>query len=271
MEGGDLTEWFEVIRIEDGLWAIREPHHEEEVISYLIHAGDEALLVDTGMGIGDIRQLTEELTDAPIRVVNTHSHYDHVGDDHRFSHVAIHKRERSAVERGVEPERVAKLVGEGSFKIPVPEGFVPQEYHIRPASVDRTLSDGDKLSIGELQFEVLHTPGHSPGSICLWEASKKWLFSGDTIYCGPLFAQLPHSDLGDYVRSMSRLCGLAPRVRLVLPGHGETPLDASIIFQIAQGFQQILEGAVEYWYEESPQFGRIRVYQFEAFSIYLPE
>lgn len=266
-----MKEWFEVMRIEEGLWAIREPLHEEEVISYLLRGGDQALLIDTGMGIGDIRELAERLTDCPIRVVNTHSHYDHVGDDHRFTHVAIHKRERGAVERGVESERVSDLVGEDSFAGSIPDGFDPQEYRIRPARVDQTLSEGDMLSVGELQLEVLHTPGHSPGSICLWEASKRWLFSGDTIYRGPLFAQLPHSDLGDYVESMGRLSGLAPRVRLVLPGHGETPLGPLIIFQVAQGFQHILDGAAEYWYEQSPQFGRIRLYEFEGFSICLPE
>jgi glyoxylase-like metal-dependent hydrolase (beta-lactamase superfamily II) len=265
-----LRDWFEIVEIEKGLWAIREPLHIEKVISYLVQGVESALLVDTGMGIGNIREVVSGLTELPIQVVNTHSHYDHVGDDHRFASVAVHEKERSTIERGVDAERVAGLVSEETFKGPPPADFAAERYRIRPAAVSRSLADGDMIGLGGIELRVLHTPGHSPGSICLWEASHQWLFTGDTAYRGPLYAQLPHSDFDAYVKSMRRLSALAPQVRTVLPGHGETPLEPVVIFELAQGFQRIVDGAVEYWYEESPWFGTVRVYQFPGFAIYLP-
>jgi glyoxylase-like metal-dependent hydrolase (beta-lactamase superfamily II) len=269
--GGDLEDWFEVTEVEPGLWALREPRHVEEVISYLVQGERSAALIDTGMGIADIRKVATSLTGTPIQVVNTHSHYDHVGDDHRFASVAVHAKEREAVERGVGGERLAALVGEATFNGPAPEGFSAQDYRIRPAKVSRNLAGGDVIGLGSVELRVLHTPGHSPGSICLWEPSKKWLFSGDTVYRGPLYAQLPHSNFGDYLESLQRLSELAPLVRMVLPSHGETPLAPALIYDMAKGFQRISDGELEYRNAESPEFGTIRIYQFEDFAVYLPE
>ncbi len=268
---GDLENWFEVIEIEPGLWALREPRHVEEVISYLVQGEKSALLIDTGLGIGDIRRVTRSLTEAPIQVVNTHSHYDHVGDDHRFARVAVHEKERAAVERGVGTGRLTDLVREQTFRGVPPGGFDAEAYRIRPAAVSRGLAEGDVVELGGVELRVIHTPGHSPGSICLWEPSRKWLFSGDTVYRGPLYAQLPHSNLDDYVESMRRLCAFARQARKVLPGHGETPLEPALILQIAKGLQRISDGALEYRNAVSPEFGTIRLYQFEDFAVYLPE
>lgn len=265
-----MADWFEIIELEIGLWAIREPQHVEEVISYLVQGQEGAVLIDTGMGIGDIRQAASRLTDSPIQVVNTHSHYDHVGDNHRFARVAVHEKEKDTVVRGIGGERLAALVRQETFQGPPPEGFAAESYRIRPAAVSRSLADGDVIGLGGIELQVLHTPGHSPGSICLWEAANKWLFTGDTVYRGPLYAQLPHSDFEAYLESVGRLCALAPQVRMVLPGHGATPLEPKVIFEIAQGFQRIVDGALEYWYEQSEEFGTIRVYQSEDFALYLP-
>ena len=74
------------------------------------------------------------------------------------------------------------------------------------------------MDFGERHFEVIHTPGHSPGSIALWEAASGVLFSGHTVYDGPLVTDAWRSSLGDYdVRSMERL--LALPVRAVHGGH----------------------------------------------------
>src|SRR5689334_18656945 len=77
-------QWFEVYRIRPGVFAIYEPHQAEEVISYLILGTKRALLFDTGLGIGNIRKITEHLTRLPVSVVNSHTHNDHVGDNWRF-------------------------------------------------------------------------------------------------------------------------------------------------------------------------------------------
>ena len=137
----------------------------------------------------------------------------------------------------VEPEMFIK---------PPPVGLNPETYSIKPSRPNRQLKDGDTLTVGNRTLQVLHTPGHSPGSICLWEESAGLLFSGDTIYDDPIYVHLPHSDFDDYVRSLSLLCSLVPQVRKVLPSHGQTPLEPMIILKIAQAFQQVAQGGVEY-------------------------
>ena len=71
--------WFAVYRLPGEVYALYEPHHFQDVISYLILGKERALLLDTGMGIGNIRAVAERLTKLPITVVNSHSHFDHVG------------------------------------------------------------------------------------------------------------------------------------------------------------------------------------------------
>ena len=74
------------------------------------------------------------------------------------------------------------------------------------------MADGDVIDLGDRQFEVLHTPGHSPGGVALWEADTGILFSGDTVYDGPLVEDAYHSNPRDYYLSMKRLHDLPARV-----------------------------------------------------------
>ena len=88
----------------------------------------------------------------------------------------------------------------------------------RPAApATRLLADGDVVDLGDRAFEVLHLPGHSPGSIGLWEAATGVLFSGDAVYDGPLLDELDGSDVDGYVATMRRLRELP--VTVVHAGH----------------------------------------------------
>ena len=76
--------WFHVYAIRPTVFAIYEPYQYEEVISYLIVGTQKSLLIDTGMGIGNIEQVVNELSSVPLIVINTHTHHDHIGDNWRF-------------------------------------------------------------------------------------------------------------------------------------------------------------------------------------------
>ena len=80
-------QWFEVYLITDGIYAIYEMGQFEEVISYLILGDKRALLFDTGIGVGDMKKLVSNLTDLPVTVLNSHTHYDHVGGNYAFDDV----------------------------------------------------------------------------------------------------------------------------------------------------------------------------------------
>jgi glyoxylase-like metal-dependent hydrolase (beta-lactamase superfamily II) len=97
------------------------------------------------------------------------------------------------------------------------EGYDPRAHRPMPAPPTRRLSAGDIVDLGDRSFEVLHLPGHSPGSIGLWDARARVLFSGDAIYDGPLLDELPGSDIPLYVATMKRLRALP--VEVVHGGH----------------------------------------------------
>jgi glyoxylase-like metal-dependent hydrolase (beta-lactamase superfamily II) len=88
---------------------------------------------------------------------------------------------------------------------------------ITPAPATTILDVGDTVDCGDRAFEVLHLPGHSPGSIGLWEAASGTLFSGDAVYDGPLLDELETSDVDQYVETMRQLRELP--VRVVHGGH----------------------------------------------------
>ena len=103
--------------------------------------------------------------------------------------------------------------------LPAP-GYDPRAYRVRPAAPTRLLAEGDAVDLGDRCFEVLHLPGHSPGSIGLWEAATGTLFSGDAVYDGTLLDGLADSDRAAYVRTMRRLLELP--VSVVHAGHCES-------------------------------------------------
>ena len=86
------NDWFYTRTIGPGIWLIAEPQH---VYSYLIEGSDQAALIDTGLNIAPIRPVAEALTDRPLKVINTHYHFDHIGGNHEFDEIAKEERPSS--------------------------------------------------------------------------------------------------------------------------------------------------------------------------------
>ncbi len=93
-------------------------------------------------------------------------------------------------------------------------------YRVLAAPATRLVDEGDVIDLGGRRFEILHLPGHSPGSMGLWEPSSGVLFSGDAVYDGPLLDNLPGSDVAQYIATMKRLKELP--VTVVHGGHEES-------------------------------------------------
>jgi glyoxylase-like metal-dependent hydrolase (beta-lactamase superfamily II) len=220
------------------------------------------------MGIDDIRQLVDGLTDKPVTVVNSHYHWDHIGDNHRFEHVAIHADEASLLEQEPPQGMLLEAMRPETFWGPMPDGFDPGQYSISPSKADRLLKDGDVLDLGNRRLRVLHTPGHSEGSICLL-SEDGLLFTGDTVYAGPLYVHFEESDFQVYRETLGRLSELVDELRLVLPSHNETPLDPHILAEMANGFEETAGGAAR-WQRVESQWGPLRRYDFDRFAVLLP-
>jgi|SRR3989339_45732 len=164
---------------------------------YLVEdeASRECLIIDPGDEAETIIESIGQQQLLPKMIVNTHGHFDHV---------------------------TANLVLKDRYHVPIM--FHDKDSFLVnltiPVKADKYLVDGDVLSIGPLNFKVIHTPGHSPGGICLFEAAQGVLFSGDTLFfntCGR--TDFPYCSPGEMGKSLEKLVAL-PADTLVYPGHG---------------------------------------------------
>ncbi|MBI4019254.1 MAG: MBL fold metallo-hydrolase [Candidatus Aenigmarchaeota archaeon] len=188
-----------------------------------IYVIDGELLIDTGTGeyFQETKVLIEKTQNVSKlkTIINTHCHYDHSGGDKKFrdwlgATVCAHEKDRKALETGNGTH--AKLFGAVS----------------RIVTVDKKLRDGAKIKTENFSFEVVHTPGHTPGSICLYESEKKILISGDTLFeNGVGRSDFEGGDRAELRTSIEKLFTLP--ITHLLPGHG-LPRSNGINFYIKQ-------------------------------------
>jgi glyoxylase-like metal-dependent hydrolase (beta-lactamase superfamily II) len=256
--------WFSVREAGPGVYLIAEPGH---VNSYLVVGEDLALLYDTGMGIGEIATEVRTLTKLPLLVVNSHHHYDHRGGNasllgvakefaahadgaplHEapaprewltaYAHIAEHMRARY--------ESLHALDANGGFFLtdsrievrPVPE---LSHWRIEAVRPTRLLREGDEIDLGGRRLAVLHTPGHSPDGVCLWEAETGVLLAGDTLISGTFFAHVTGADVPAFAESTRRLAELP--VTAALLGHNLRHRESrGFVADVAAAFAAVRDG-----------------------------
>jgi glyoxylase-like metal-dependent hydrolase (beta-lactamase superfamily II) len=214
------SDWWRVRNVGDGVTHIDEPLIREFYRCNVWHVRgrDGDMLVDSGMGVVSLRDQVALVSGRPLQAVASHTHFDHVGAHHEFACRLCHAAEAHLLRAPTRENTVAdKYVTDAIFETLPPEPYRSETYAVAAAPVTRLLWDGDIVDLGDRHFEVIHTPGHSPGGIALWEAASGILFSGDIVYDGELVEGTSDLEQWQYVRSMERLLGLPARV--VHAGH----------------------------------------------------
>jgi glyoxylase-like metal-dependent hydrolase (beta-lactamase superfamily II) len=208
-------EWYATERVRDDVTLIAEPFIKAFYRCNIWHVRgrDRDMLVDSGMGVLSLREWVPLVTERELTAVASHTHFDHIGCHHEFRDRVVHRAEAEIL---ANPGREATLadpyVTDEIFDRLPPAPYHSMTYSVRSAPASRLVEDGDVIDLGDRVFEVIHTPGHSPGGIALWEASTGILFSGDIVYDGPLIEDTYHANGEDYVRSMKRLYEIPARV-----------------------------------------------------------
>lgn len=238
--GINMSNWFTVEKIDNTTFAISEYGHREKAHSYLLTGITCALLIDTGLGIENIKAVVCSLTDQPVKVVTTHAHWDHIGGHALFTDIAVHKEDAGWLEKGLPiPEPVIKnYVTEGICSLDIPEDFDIRHYMVYTGTPTRVLKDNDIIDIGNRQLRVIHTPGHSPGHICLLEEIKGYLFTGDLIYKGTLYAFYPSTNPLQFKQSVDKINCLR-HLNKILPGHNDLEVNPDFLQKVKVGFEDI--------------------------------
>ena len=178
-----------------------------------VRGRDRDLVIDTGMGLSPLKAEILRLSDRPLTAIVTHTHFDHSAGLFEFDDRRGHAAEADFMAR----DDVTNMVSSGGWAAAelvdpaIYPDFDPLAYLVRAAPLTGHLDEGDVLDLGDRVFHVLHLPGHSPGSIGLWEGATGMLFSGDAIYDGPMLDILPDSEPAVLRATHERLRRLAPR------------------------------------------------------------
>lgn len=227
--------WFTTEKIDTDTFVISEYRHPEETNCYLLIGSERCLLIDTGLGVGDIAAETARLTDKPIIAAATHIHWDHIGGHGSFPKFYAHEKELDWLNGGfpLPVSEVRKMLAEGEL----PDGFDLNEYSIFQGRPSKLLSNGDEIRLGGRSVTVIHTPGHSPGHMCFWEAERGYLFTGDLIYKGLLYANYPSTDPEAYLRSAERIARLP--AKRIFPAHHSLDIRPVIVPALAAELEKL--------------------------------
>lgn len=214
------SDWFSVYRVEPGIYALVESRQYQEAISYLIVGSTRALLFDSGIGLVPMRPVIEKLTRLPVTVLNSHTHYDHVGANAEFTDIlGMDTPFTRMKEQGRPHAGLANEVAPSSFCGAPPAGVDTAAFRSRPFRITRRVADGDTIDLGDRTLVVLAAPGHTPDAIALHDPAHGLLWTGDSYYDSTIWLYSPETDLAAYERSMKRLAALVPTLTRLLPAH----------------------------------------------------
>lgn len=204
-----------VIKIQEHFWII----DEGGVRSFLFEGKEKAMLIDTGFGSLPVKNITEELTDKDVFLVNTHTDKDHTGCNKDFTTIYMHPAEME------------------HYKNALPKGCSMN--NVFP------LWEGNIIDLGYWRFEVVLTPGHTPGSIMLLERDKRMLISGDTVQDGDIFMFGAGRNIEAFMSSLEKVISMSGSFDTIWPSHGSCPVEKNIVPAILCGAKDLLAGKLE--------------------------
>ena len=244
-----------IVRMDDQTWRIVDGFGKGAIYSFLLCGTEKAVMIDTGMGFTDLKQITDKLTSLPVAVVNTHGHLDHIARNYQYETAYLHPADEAVfLQHSAYDYRYFLLkemlaeskIPEWLLKLPLVRGKV-KKFCTIPARDNRyPLSDGMRLDLGGRTLEIICTPGHTPGSVCILDIERRQLFSGDTVCDEGVLLHLDHSNsVETFKESILRLKTASDRFGSIWPAHHALPLDHSWLDEYIHCANQIIAGTAE--------------------------
>ena len=200
----------DIIELQPDIFRIKG--HGTSSHSYIIKGDYGNLLIDSGLDANfltlqqSLLKIGLKIRDIDI-VVNTHEHFDHIGANRYFQDHALIAAHRFAATKITLDDRYVTLYRSADLN------EIPMKVHL-------WLESKSRLDLGNYSLNIIHTPGHTSGSICIYESSRKILFTGDTVFAGGTLSYIAESgSVGDYINSILSLS--TRQILEIYPGHGE--------------------------------------------------
>ena len=212
--------------IRPGVWLMDEAH---EATGYLVAGKEKACVIDTMNAYTDLYAAVRKLTDKPLVVVNTHGHPDHIFGNVYFEEAYLNPADTEMARQFTESEEYLELSREKGWTMPPFRDIFP----------------GDVIDLGGRRLEVIHLPGHTPGSIALLDAAGRVLISGDPIQDGRIYMFGPFRSMRDYAASLERLRSRAGQFDEIWPSHADLPVSPDVIPKLRDGAQAVLDGKIK--------------------------
>ncbi len=241
------SKWFKAFHVGKDVVAIVEPYNFEEVISYLIIGKKKALLFDTGIGVDSISLIVKQLTNLPIIVINSHTHYDHIGGNFEFDNIFALRTNFTIKhsKEGWNHEAVKHEVTKEALCLEKLNGFDTANYSIKPFSISKYILDGDQIDLGARKLKIISVPGHTPDAIAILDKNNGYLWTGDTYYEGPIYLFAKETDLIKYQNSIEKLAKIAPTIYKVFPSHNNPISSPKNLIALKTAFIKVKKGEIK--------------------------
>ncbi len=213
----------DIVPINDHVWLL-DDHHE--ATCYVVAGTRRAAVIDTSVGLSDIRRAAEGLTPLPLICINTHGHGDHIGGNWGFDRAYMNPADLPLARETLDDPEFR----EGLKQLRA--GFPPFE----------PVEDGQIFDLGGVALEAIHLPGHTAGEIVLLDRRDRILFSGDGIIVH-LWLQLAESlPVRVQIESMKKLLPLRGDFDTILHGHCQSPCGAELYDTLLAALEDLEAG-----------------------------
>ncbi|MDO5425612.1 MAG: MBL fold metallo-hydrolase [Eubacteriales bacterium] len=232
---------YQIRKIDEHTWQLADPFR---TYLYLVEGTKRAVLIDAGNGFSGLEETVASLTDKPVFTVLTHGHFDHTGAAAAFPPCCLHEADIPVLESGFDREMRAYQVERFAELYHVDLPPQEKEFLINAKQPERLcpIQESEQIMLGDRALDVIWTPGHTRGSICLLDQKHGYLFSGDTVCNREILVYFDHStSVEDVKNSANKLLIWDENFREIWPGHHECPLDASYIRDYYQAAEDILK------------------------------
>lgn len=234
--------------IDKQTWIITQGEGRGATHSYLIEGKDKAVLIDTGLIVQDFLAVVKKLTAKDVKVLNTHGHIDHIANNHQFKEVYIHPKDFDLLKDhssydlrysflAFQAKKTGLLAGSKLDK----EEWLDKQSSLPMNNQYLMLSNRMILELGNRQLQIIELPGHTDGSICVYDKERNYFFVGDMLCEEGVLLHFSHSaSVQTYVQSMKKLKEYSNDSSIFYSGHQKVPLHQQWLVEYIGCANQIL-------------------------------